>query len=244
MRSILNATATAPVVIVVDHDASTRDALGALMSSVGLASRLFASVPELLKSGIPNAPSCLIVEFRLPGMNGLELQARLRSANLETPVIFMSGHGDIQIAVGAMKAGAVDFLPKPVREQDLLDAVHLALERDARRRDQVAAREELESLFESLTAREREVMWHVTAGLMNKQVAGRMGLSEITVKVHRGNVMRKTKSRSLAELVSKAQTLFGPNRPTLQAVTPASRPMMAPTRAVARQEDWLLSSAA
>ncbi len=204
-----NASSPMPVVLVVDQDVQARETLGALLSSVGLRAELFGSVAELLQFGIPEGPSCLIMEFRLPVMNGLDVQARLRSSNIELPVIFVTGHGDIQLAVRAMKAGAVDFLAKPVREQELLDAVHIALERDTRRRAETTAQADLEALFESLTSREREVMWHVTAGLMNKQVAGIMHLSEITVKVHRGNVMRKMKAKSLAELVCKSRTLFG-----------------------------------
>jgi FixJ family two-component response regulator len=199
----------APVVLLIDQDPSARESLGDLLRSVGLRSEGFGSVAEFLESGLPDAPSCLVMEFRLPAMNGLDVQARLRNANVDVPIIFVTSHGDIQIAVRAMKAGAVDFLPKPVREQDLLDSVHLALRNDAGRRAELIARAELEALYETLTSREREVMAHVAAGLMNKQIAHAMGLSEITVKVHRGNVMRKMNARSLAELVSKARDLFG-----------------------------------
>ncbi len=199
----------APTVMVMDHDESSREDLRQLLGSVGLRAELFASPADLLGFVKPPGPSCLIMEFRLPTTNGLNVQTRMRSINAETPIIFISGHGDIPTAVRAMKAGAVDFLSKPLRQQDLLDAVHAALELDARRQTAVHAQAELERRFEMLTSREREVMWHVTSGLMNKQVAGRMGLSEITVKVHRGNAMRKMKSKSLAEFVRQAQTLFG-----------------------------------
>lgn len=198
-----------PVVMVVDHDPATRDALSRLFSTVGVKAELFASAAEFFRFGAPNGPCCLVIEFRLPFASGLEVQARLRQQDVEMPVIFVSGHGDIPMAVRAMKAGAVDFLPKPIHEQDLLDAVFKALEQDSRRREEIHAQSQLEQLYEALTSREREVMLHVTSGLMNKQVAGLMGLSEITVKVHRGNVMRKMNARSLADLVRKAQALFG-----------------------------------
>jgi FixJ family two-component response regulator len=199
----------APVVLLIDQDVSARESLADLLRSVGLRSEGFGSVAELLSRGLPEATTCLVMEFRLPAMNGLDVQDRLRSANVEIPIIFVTGHGDIQLAVRAMKAGAVDFLPKPIREQEFIDSVHLALEKDAGRRARDSAKAELEALYDSLTSREREVMAHVTAGLMNKQIAHAMGLSEITIKVHRGSVMRKMKSRSLAELVSKAHELFG-----------------------------------
>jgi FixJ family two-component response regulator len=197
------------VVLVVDDDESVRGALDGLFRSVGIAAKVFGSASELLEAGIPDAPCCLVLDVRLPAMNGLDLHAHLLSMTRHAPVIFITGHGDIPMSVRAMKSGAVDFLAKPVREQDLLDAVQLALERDRVRRGEAAKRGQLEAMYKTLTVREREVMGHVTAGLMNKQIAGIMGLSEITVKVHRGSVMRKTNSRSLAELVKKAEMLFG-----------------------------------
>ncbi|HEX2554297.1 MAG TPA: LuxR C-terminal-related transcriptional regulator [Microvirga sp.] len=196
-----------PVVHIADHDPRSRDALCAVLSSVGFETRLFATVDELLGCRPGPGPSCLVMEYRLQGMNGLELRSRLLHAGIPMPVIFMSAHADIPIAVRAIKAGAVDFLTKPVRTQDVLDAVHTALEWDAALKADLRARGELEVQLGCLTQREREVMWHVTAGLMNKQVAGLLGLSEITVKVHRSNVMRKMGARSLADLIAKANVL-------------------------------------
>lgn len=196
-----------PVVMIVDDDAAIRASLDSLFRSIGLETRLFSSPAELLGGALPNGPGCIVLDIRLPGVSGLDLQGQLARQGIEFPVIFMTGHGDIPMSVRAMKAGAVDFLSKPFRDQDMLDAVTVALERDTQRRSQSAAKEDLRARYETLTAREREVMGHVTAGLMNKQVAGLMGLSEITVKIHRGNVMRKMEVRSLADLVRKAEAL-------------------------------------
>lgn len=195
------------VVIIVDDDAAIRASLDSLFRSVGLETRLFSSPAELLGGSLPDSPGCIVLDVRLPGVSGLDLQGQLRRRGIGYPIIFMTGHGDIPMSVRAMKAGAVDFLSKPFRDQDMLDAVTAALERDAQHRADVAAKEDIRAQYETLSAREREVMGHVTAGLMNKQVAGLIGLSEITVKIHRGNVMRKMGVRTLADLVRKAEAL-------------------------------------
>jgi FixJ family two-component response regulator len=196
-----------PIVLVVDDDPSVREALSSLFRSVGLDPKLFASTTELLQHKFPEAPCCLVLDIRLPGVSGLDFQTRLAEANIHVPIIMMTGHGDIPMSVRAMKGGAVDFLTKPFRDQDMLDAVAQAIERDRKRRDSDKSLAELRGLFESLTAREREIMALVTAGLMNKQVAGQLGLSEITVKIHRGHIMRKMGVRSLADLVRAAEML-------------------------------------
>ena len=195
------------IAIIVDDDAAVRDSLDSLFRSVGLETRLFGSPAELLASALPEGPGCIVLDVRLPGVSGLDLQGQLKRQGIDFPIIFMTGHGDIPMSVRAMKAGAVDFLSKPFRDQDMLDAVTAALDRDAQRLVQAAAEEGLRAQYETLSAREREVMGYVTAGLMNKQVAGLIGLSEITVKIHRGNVMRKMGVKSLADLVRKAEAL-------------------------------------
>jgi FixJ family two-component response regulator len=200
------------VVVIVDDDAAIRKSLDSLFRSVGLATRLFGSPAELLAGPLPDGPGCIVLDVRLPGVSGLDLQGQLTRQGIDFPVIFMTGHGDIPMSVRAMKAGAVDFLAKPFRDQDMLDAVTAALERDVQRRSVAAAKDDLRAQYETLTAREREVMGYVTSGLMNKQVAGLIGLSEITVKIHRGNVMRKMGVKSLADLVRKAEAL-GVSRP-------------------------------
>jgi FixJ family two-component response regulator len=200
------------VVCVVDDDDSLREGLSSLFRSVGLKVATFAAPAQFLSSDLPDAPSCLVLDIRMPGVSGLDFQDDLLRAGARIPVIFVTGHGDIPMSVRAMKAGAVEFLTKPFREQELLDAVHLALERDRVRRHDDAANAALRAQYESLTAREREVILGVTTGLMNKQIAGELGVSEITVKVHRGNVMRKMGARTLAELINMINRL-GLERP-------------------------------
>ena len=174
---------------------------------MGLRVELFGAASEFLKSRLPDAPSCLVLDVRLPGLSGLDFQAELARANVHIPIIFITGHGDIPMTVRAMKAGAVEFLTKPFRDQELLDSVGIALERDRARREQDNTVHDVKDHFKSLTPREQEVMGFVTAGLMNKQIAAKLGVSEITVKVHRGNVMRKMAARSLADLVRMADVL-------------------------------------
>ncbi|KQU94343.1 response regulator transcription factor [Devosia sp. Root105] len=198
---------TVPFVAVVDDDPAVLEALDSLLRSISLATRLFGSPAELLAAQLPDAPGCIVLDVRLPGVSGLDFQGQLVERGIGRPIVFMTGHGDIPMSVRAMKAGAVDFLSKPFRDQDMLDAVSAAIERDRQQRAAAASRNDLTAEFETLTAREREVMTHVVAGLMNKQVAGILGLSEITVKIHRGNVMRKMGVRTLADLVRKAEAL-------------------------------------
>jgi FixJ family two-component response regulator len=196
-----------PVVFVVDDDQDVRNGLSALLQSVGLKCELFGSTRDFLQSKRSQDVSCLILDVRLPGASGLDFQAELAKEQIDIPIIFITGHGDIPMSVRAMKAGAVEFLTKPVREQDLLDAVNVALERDRARREREGAQRELRKRYDSLTAREQEVMSLVTAGLMNKQAAAQIGLSEVTVKVHRHNIMKKLGVRSVAELVRVADAL-------------------------------------
>jgi FixJ family two-component response regulator len=196
-----------PVVFVVEDDESMRRALSNLFQSVGLEVQVFGSSSEMLKGKLPDVASCLVLDIRLPGQSGLDFQAELAKANVRIPIIFMTGHGDIPMSVRAMKGGAVDFLTKPFRDQDLLDSVAAAIERDRRRREQGKTISSLMSLFETLTQREREVLAMVAAGLMNKQIAAEIGVAEITVKVHRGRVMKKMGARSLADLVRMAEAI-------------------------------------
>ena len=194
-------------VFVIDDDAPMRVALMNLIRSVGLKAELFASAQEFLRSKLPDVPSCLILDVRLPGLSGLDLQRRTIEAGMEIPIIFLTGYGDIPMTVRAMKAGAVEFLTKPFRDQDLLDAIQQALERDRKARDQRVAIERLRSRFASLTSREREVMAKVVAGLLNKQIGAELGTSEATVKIHRHQVMEKMGAASLPELVRMADRL-------------------------------------
>jgi FixJ family two-component response regulator len=196
-----------PVVFVIDDDASVHAALSSLARSVGLRVEVFASASEFLATKRTGGPSCLILDVRLPGMSGLHFQAELAKANAFIPIIFITGHGDIPMSVKAMKAGAVGFLTKPFRDQDLLDAIKVALERARSWIESEKAASELRANFESLSPREKEVMARVTSGLLNKQIAAELGVSEVTVKVHRGNVMQKMGGKTLADLVRKADTL-------------------------------------
>jgi FixJ family two-component response regulator len=196
-----------PIVFVVDDDASMRQALARLFQSVQLRAEAFASPQEFLQSERPNVPSCLVLDVRLPGVSGLDFQAELAKADLRIPIVFITGHGDIPMTVRAMKAGAVDFLAKPFRDQDLLDAVTAAIQRDEKRREQENRLADLKAHFSSLTPREREIMALVASGLMSKQIAGQIGLSEITVKVHRSHIMKKMGARSVADLVRMAEAL-------------------------------------
>lgn len=202
-----------PVVFVIDDEAPMREALSSLFRSVGLQVQTFASPTEFLQLPDPDAPSCLVLDVRLQGASGLEFQHQLVESKIALPIIFISGHGDIAMSVKAMKAGAVDFLVKPFRDQDLLDAVAAAHHKDAKRREIEQQDAQMHACYQSLTAREREVMVHAAKGLMNKQIAGELNLSEITVKIHRGHVMKKMFAKSFADLVRMAQTLgIGPKR--------------------------------
>ncbi|MGG7576728.1 response regulator transcription factor [Rhizobium sp. Nf11,1] len=195
------------IVYIIDDDASVREGLGDLLRSVGLEVLTFASSQDFLDSKRPDVPGCIILDVRLPGRSGLEFQSMLTSLGIELPVIFISAHSDIPISVRAMKAGAIEFLTKPLREQELLDAAYAGIERDCARRQEVALIAELRSRYDSLTPREREIMNLVVAGSVNKQIAAQVGLSEVTVKVHRGHVMQKMQARSLVDLVRMADSL-------------------------------------
>jgi FixJ family two-component response regulator len=194
-------------VFVIDDDADVRSSLLSLLRSVGLQAMAFRSAAEFLSNHKPDVPSCLVLDVRLPGVGGIEFQAELAKANIHTPIIFITGYGDIPMTVRAMRAGAVEFLTKPFREQELLDAVRAGLDRDSARREREQVVSGLVSAYETLTAREKEVFPLVTAGLMNKQIAAKLGITQITVKVHRGQMMRKMGARSLAALVRMGELL-------------------------------------
>ncbi len=197
----------APIVFVVDDDPSVRRSIKRIIGSVGLQVELFGSAPEFLLSKRPDAPSCLVLDIRLPGISGLDFQRKLTEADIQLPIVFITAHGDIPMTVRAMKAGAVEFLTKPFRDQDLLDAIHTALERDLARRQQQAEIVTLRTRLNSLTRRERQILPLVISGLLNKQIAAEMGISETTVKVHRGQLMRKMGADSLPELARMAERM-------------------------------------
>jgi FixJ family two-component response regulator len=205
------------VVFVIDDDASMRRALENLVSSVGLEARVFTAPQEFLSAQRPDAPGCLVLDVRLPGMSGLAFQQELAKLGIPLPIVFITGHGDVPMTVRAMKAGAVEFLTKPFDEQVLLDAIHAAIERDRTRRRDAAGAAELQARYRELTERERQVMALVAAGRANKQVAAELGISVVTVKVHRGQVMHKMRAKSVAELVRIADKLGVPAEPIPKA---------------------------
>ena len=196
-----------PTVLIIDDDPAVRESLGRLLRSVGLDAQLYASIPDFFKFVPPSGPTCLVLDVRLPGRSGLDFQRELATANIQLPIIFITGHGDVAMSVQAMKGGAVEFLIKPFRDQDLLDAVQLGLARDRARRESDEALSALRERFEALTPREREIMIQVARGRLSKQIAGDIGISEMTVKVHRSNLMRKMKAKSLPELGRMADKL-------------------------------------
>ena len=197
----------APIVFVIDDDESMRRGLTNLFESVGLRVEAFGSAPELLQKKLPDVPSCVVLDIRLPGMSGLDFQDLLEKASIHIPIVFMTGHGDIPMSVKAMKAGAADFLTKPFRQQEMLDAVTVAMERDRTRRQNEKIISNLRAHFETLTPRERDILALVSAGLMNKQIAAELGIAQITVKIHRGRVMKKMGARSLADLLRATEML-------------------------------------
>jgi FixJ family two-component response regulator len=198
---------TQPTVIVIDDDPALRESISGLIRSVGFQVKMLASVDEFHQSGRPSGPACLVLDVRLPGQSGLDLQRELASSRIQLPIIFITGHGDIPMSVQAMKSGAIEFLTKPFRDQDLLDAIQVGLARDRARIDDEKSMAVLRTRFETLTVREREVMAQVVTGRLNKQIAGELGISDITVKVHRAQVMRKMKASSLPDLARMADKL-------------------------------------
>jgi FixJ family two-component response regulator len=196
-----------PTVLIVDDDPALRNSLGRLLRSIGLDFQLFASIPEFLERDPPDGPTCLVLDVRFPERSGLDLQRELAAANMQLPIVFITGYGDIPMSVQAMKGGAIEFLTKPFREQELLDAIHLGLARDRARRKNEKDMAALRERFEALSPREREIMIQVVQGRLNKQIAGDIGISETTVKVHRSNLMRKMKAGSLPELSRMADKL-------------------------------------
>jgi FixJ family two-component response regulator len=211
-NAVTKSEAQQSVIYVVDDDQDVREGLECLFQSVGLNSRTFGSATEFLSAKLPDAASCLILDVRLPGLSGLDFQAELARANMNIPVIFITGHGDIPMTVKAMKGGAVEFLSKPLREQDLLDAVQVALSRAHTVRESHTRVRDVQERYDALSSREKEVMRFVCSGLMNKQVAAKIGISEITVKVHRHNVMKKLDAKSLPDLVRMADMLENSRR--------------------------------
>jgi FixJ family two-component response regulator len=199
-----NQASDQPVVFVVDDEENIREGLSSLLRSVNLQVKTFASTREFMNFKLPDAPACLVLDVRMPGMSGLDFQAELANMQIRLPIVFISGHADVPMSVKAMKRGAIEFLTKPIREQDLLDAVRVAIERDRSERQKAKMGGDLRNRLDSLTSREREVFGLVASGLMNKQIAGELDIREVTVKVHRGNVMRKMGARSLAALVRMA----------------------------------------
>ena len=198
-----------PIVIVVDDDPSVRSSLKLLVSTVGLRVESFESAETVLERTLPDTVSCFVLDVRLRGLSGLDFQRELAARNIRIPIVFITGHGDIPMSVRAMKAGAVEFLTKPFRDQDLLDAIHLALDRDRARREEEQERTDLQQRFESLTRRERDVLWMVVSGMLNKQIAAQLGTAENTVKVHRRRAMEKMEAQSLAELIRMIERLKG-----------------------------------
>ena len=196
-----------PSVLVIDDDPEFRDSVARLLRTVGLHARQFSSVPDFLKADLPDGPTCLVLDVRMPGRSGLELQSELAATNRQVPIIFITAHADVPMTVQAMKGGAIEFLTKPFRDQDLLDAIEAGLARDRARRESDRALAALKERFDMLSSREREIMLRVLAGRLNKQIANDIGISESTVKVHRVNLMRKMKARSLPELSRMADTL-------------------------------------
>jgi FixJ family two-component response regulator len=210
-----------PVVFVIDDDPSMRDSLQDLLHSVGMEARVFKSTQEFLRAERPDAPSCLVLDVRLPGQSGLDFQRTLAASGIELPIVFISGHGDIPMSVRAIKAGAIEFLVKPFRDQDLLDAIQGGIERDRSRRGDAALVAQLRERFVSLTEREREILALVVAGRQNKQIAAELGVSEVTVKTHRGQIVRKMQAKSLPELVRMADRL-GVSAPSRRRSIPKS----------------------